>query len=439
MAITSLPVAQPGSTAATLPGYPITINSQAYVAPLGVAGYADPSGNAVAVSAATPMPITGGAGATFAITATALPLPAGAATSALQSSILSALGGTLVVAGVVSVSNFPATQPVSGAVTANAGTNLNTSLLALETGGNLATLAGAVTAAKVQVTVATALPAGTSIVGKFTTDQTTHGVTDLVAADITKVAGAAISQGHGTAATAIRVELPTDGTGIVGLAAGSAKIGIVTTDQTTHGTTDLVAADITKVAGAAISQGHGTAATAIRVELPTDGTGVVGLAAGEAHAGEIGGNSVNLTVSPTISASAYTSGAVLGGIQTITSAARKNGGSVTVQSLDVLDSAHQNVAIDLLFFSASPTGTWTDGSAPTWSTGDKAAYLGRVSLVTTDYTTSGGIGTGHPLFQSPVLVAGGATTSLFMVPVVQATPTYGSTTAISFRLGLLRD
>lgn len=34
------------------------------------------------------------------------------------------------------------TQPVSGTVTANAGTNLNTSLLALEAGGNLATIAG---------------------------------------------------------------------------------------------------------------------------------------------------------------------------------------------------------------------------------------------------------------------------------------------------------
>jgi hypothetical protein len=38
------------------------------------------------------------------------------------------------------------TQPVSGTVTANAGTNLNTSALALESGGNLATVAGAVKA-----------------------------------------------------------------------------------------------------------------------------------------------------------------------------------------------------------------------------------------------------------------------------------------------------
>ena len=40
------------------------------------------------------------------------------------------------------------TQPVSGTVTANAGTNLNTSALALETGGNLATLAGAISASR---------------------------------------------------------------------------------------------------------------------------------------------------------------------------------------------------------------------------------------------------------------------------------------------------
>jgi len=40
----------------------------------------------------------------------------------------------------VRVSNFPVTQPISGTVTANAGTNLNTSALALESGGNLASI-----------------------------------------------------------------------------------------------------------------------------------------------------------------------------------------------------------------------------------------------------------------------------------------------------------
>lgn len=46
----------------------------------------------------------------------------------------------------VKVDGSAVTQPVSGTVTANAGTNLNTSALALESGGNLATVAGAVIA-----------------------------------------------------------------------------------------------------------------------------------------------------------------------------------------------------------------------------------------------------------------------------------------------------
>jgi hypothetical protein len=42
------------------------------------------------------------------------------------------------------------TVPISGTITANAGTNLNTSTLALESGGNLATLAGGITSSKYQ-------------------------------------------------------------------------------------------------------------------------------------------------------------------------------------------------------------------------------------------------------------------------------------------------
>ena len=49
---------------------------------------------------------------------------------------------TVGVSGSVAVTGtfWQATQPISGTVTANAGTNLNTSTLALETGGNLASL-----------------------------------------------------------------------------------------------------------------------------------------------------------------------------------------------------------------------------------------------------------------------------------------------------------
>jgi large repetitive protein len=52
------------------------------------------------------------------------------------------VSGTVSITGSVAVTGtfFQATQPISGTVTASAGTNLNTSALALESGGNLASL-----------------------------------------------------------------------------------------------------------------------------------------------------------------------------------------------------------------------------------------------------------------------------------------------------------
>jgi len=61
--------------------------------------------------------------------------------------------------------NLGVNNDITGTVTANAGTNLNTSALALETGGNLATVAGAVSGTEMQVDVVAALPAGTNNIG----------------------------------------------------------------------------------------------------------------------------------------------------------------------------------------------------------------------------------------------------------------------------------
>lgn len=68
-----------------------------------------------------------------------------------------------------------------------------------------------------------------------------------------------ISSGAGTAATALRVELPTDGTGKVGLNAGSAIVGKVGIDQTTPGTTNGVQVNAALPAGTNLigNVGHG--------------------------------------------------------------------------------------------------------------------------------------------------------------------------------------
>jgi hypothetical protein len=91
----------------------------------------------------------------------------------------------------VSGTFWPSTQPVSGSVTANAGINLNTSALALETGGNLATIAGTVSGAKVQITVATALPVGSNTIGG-----TLAAPTSSSSFAITPGASSALESGH---------------------------------------------------------------------------------------------------------------------------------------------------------------------------------------------------------------------------------------------------
>ncbi len=102
-----------------------------------------------------------------------------------------------------------ASTTVTGTVTANAGTNLNTSLLALESGGNLATLAGTVSASKVNITVSNstlavtqsgtwniatvtavtgitnALPAGSNVIGHVIADTgSTTAVTQATASNL---------------------------------------------------------------------------------------------------------------------------------------------------------------------------------------------------------------------------------------------------------------
>jgi hypothetical protein len=120
------------------------------------------------------------------------------------------------------------TATISGTVTANAGSNLNTSALALD-----ATITGRLpagsTPANGESNAATISRLGSFnfIFNGATWDRWTGAVTGTVTANqgtanatpwnenLAQVAGATVATGHGTAAGALRVELPTDGTGVV--------------------------------------------------------------------------------------------------------------------------------------------------------------------------------------------------------------------------------
>lgn len=123
--------------------------------------------------------------ATQPVSASSLPLPTGAATSAKQPALGTAgtaSSDVVTVQGIASmtalkVDGSGVTQPVSGTVTANAGTNMSTASLALETGGNLATIAGAVSTSKVNVNLSSgSIPAGTNLIGEVSASNETSTI-----------------------------------------------------------------------------------------------------------------------------------------------------------------------------------------------------------------------------------------------------------------------
>ena len=132
--------------------------------------------------------------ATQAISAVSLPLPTGAATETTLAALNTKV--TAVNTGAVTISTaLPTGANSIGQVTANAGTNLNTSLLALDATVNAllkpASTLAAVTTVSAVTAITNALPVGANVIGKVSIDQTTPGTTNLVAltAETTKIIG----------------------------------------------------------------------------------------------------------------------------------------------------------------------------------------------------------------------------------------------------------
>lgn len=99
------------------------------------------------------------------------------------------------------------TQPV---IAYTDGTNFSFAHPILDNTGTIIAPATQGTLASVLTAVTGATPAGAAIIGKVTTDQTTHGTTDLVAADITKVGGSAVALGQVAMASSFPVVLASN-------------------------------------------------------------------------------------------------------------------------------------------------------------------------------------------------------------------------------------
>lgn len=146
------------------------------------------------------------------------------------------------------------------------------------------------------------------------------------------------------------------------------------------------------------------------------------------------------SVTPTISSgAAYASGDVVGGLQTISNAVRKSGGSGTILSILVVDKTQaQRAAMDILIFDRSVTVA-ADNAAVAMSDADMANCLGVVTIGA--YNTAW---PGTPLNSISTLINVGLPivcngADLYFVPVVRAAPTYTSTSDLIFIFTILQD
>lgn len=151
---------------------------------------------------------------------------------------------------------------------------------------------------------------------------------------------------------------------------------------------------------------------------------------------------VRLTATPTISNGAiYASGDQLGGLQTL-AAARKSGGSGTINSITIADKTQaQRAAIDIFFFDRSITVPG-DNAAINISDADMLFCLGWIAIAAGDYNTAF---PGTPLnsiavkrdVNIPFILSGSA--NLYAIAVVRGTPTYTSTTDLVFGYQIEQD
>lgn len=138
--------------------------------------------NAGDVAVTNPLPVAqqGDVGVTQSGAWTVAATQSGAWMVSITGTVTVANAGTFPVQATQSgVWSVEAVQSGAWAVTANAGTNLNTSALALESGGNLATLAAIVDTDKARVSIVDPLPSGANALGKVDVTSVVPGTTSL--------------------------------------------------------------------------------------------------------------------------------------------------------------------------------------------------------------------------------------------------------------------
>ena len=145
-----------------------------------------------------------------------------------------------------------------------------------------------------------------------------------------------------------------------------------------------------------------------------------------------------ISVQPNLAsfATPYSSGDVLGSVNTIAGAVNDSKGVSKLDSIVVLDAANQKSAIDLVFFNEAPANSiGADNAAYALNDADLSKVVGRVSVAGADYVSSSTTNAEATLRNIELSMQSIAGSEVLYVAVVsRGTPTYGAATDLIIKL-----
>ena len=224
---------------------------------------------------------------------------------------------------------------------------------------------------------------------------------------------------------------------VVVLGAGAATIGRLAANTGV----DIGDVDVTSVPAPLDVVGGGAEATALRVTLANDSTGLVNvgvtsIAAGETHLGEVGARTLLPEMVCSLDAGVpYADGDVLFATQELAGAIRVNGGTGTVLSVRINDKDDQGENFDLYFLTTN-VAMGAENAPPSISDANADEILGYVAIDA--WEDLGGCQIASIENIGLGIEAAGGATSIFLAGVSKGTGTY-TASGITIKVTILAD
>jgi len=188
-----------------------------------------------------------------------------------------------------------------------------------------------------------------------------------------------------------------------------------------------------------IGQGDGTHKLAVTADLEVGDSvtisGVIILGASEAHVGNIGGEGINVSVSPTVTAGAYSAGDVVGGLLTFANASRVAGEGGVIKNIMIIDDAGQDAEMELWLFEATVSGI-ADNAAFAPPEADLRSLVAIISTGDGSWFACGTPSVARVEASQRYETVG---TSLYGYLVTRGTPTFVATDDVTTIISILQD